>query len=103
MKPPVELISDKLIMSLEGLPASNSPRKMDHPKCTIFTKDTVVLDVILQKCFKNHFLNDVICEKCSSGGSKSIKSTILGSAWSIWSYSKDQVRLLTDRELNLAV
>ena len=53
LKTPVELISDKLIMSLEGLPTSNLPRQIDHPKCTILTKDTVVLDVILQKYFKD--------------------------------------------------
>ena len=75
LKTPVELISDKLIMSLEGIPTSKSPRKIDHPKCTILTKDTAVLDVILQNYFKDSFLDDVICENCSSGGSKSIKST----------------------------
>ena len=32
LKTPVELVSDKLIMSLERLPTSNSPRKNDHPK-----------------------------------------------------------------------
>ena len=53
LKTPVELISDKLIISLEGLPTSNSPSQIDHPKCTILKKDTVVLDVILQKYFKD--------------------------------------------------
>ena len=75
LKIPVELISDKLIMSLDGLPTSNLPRQIDHPKCAILKKDTVVLDVILQKYFKDSFLDDVICEHCSSGGSESIKST----------------------------
>ena len=75
MKQPAELISDKLIIILEGLPTSDSPRKIDHPKCTILTKDTVVLDVMLQNNFKDSFLDDVICEDCSSGGSESIKST----------------------------
>ena len=55
-KTQVELISDKLIMSLEGSPTSNLLSQIDHPKCTIFTQDTVVLDVISQKCFKI-FLN----------------------------------------------
>ena len=73
MKTPVELISDKLIMSLEVLPTSNSPTQIDHPKCSILTKDTVVLDVILHKYFKDSFLDDVICENCSSSGSESIK------------------------------
>ena len=76
LKTPVEVISDKLIMFIEGLPTSNLPRQNNHPKCTILTKDTVVLDVILQKYFKDSFLDDVICENCSSGGSESIKSTL---------------------------
>ena len=75
LKTPVELISDKLIMSLEGLPTSNLPSKIDHPKCTILTKNTVALDVILQKYFKDSFLDDVICDFFSSGGSESMKST----------------------------
>ena len=70
LKTPVEVISDKMIIIHEGLPTSNPPRQMDHPKCTILTKDTVVLDVILQKYFKDSFLDDVICENCSSGGSE---------------------------------
>ena len=53
MKPPVELISDKLIMFLEGLPTSNSSRQIYHPKCTTLTKSTVVLDDMLQNCFKD--------------------------------------------------
>ena len=47
-KTPVELVSDKLIMFLDGLHTLNSPRKTDHPKCTILEKDTDVLDVIFQ-------------------------------------------------------
>ena len=76
LKTPVELVSNKLIMYLEGLPTYDSPRKIDHPKCTIFTKDTVVLDFILQNYFKESLLEDAICEKISSGGSESIKSTL---------------------------
>ena len=75
LKPPVKLISDKLIMFIEGLPNSNLLRKTDHPKCTILTKYTVVLDVMLQKYFKDSSLDNVICENCWSGGSESIKST----------------------------
>ena len=73
MKTPVEVISDKLIMILEGLPTSDSPRKIDHLRCTALTEDNVVLDVMLQNYFKDSFLDDVTCEKCSSGVSKSIK------------------------------
>ena len=57
-------------MFLEELPTFNSPRQIDHPKRTILTKDTVVLDVMLQKYFKDSFLDDVICENGSSGGSE---------------------------------
>ena len=75
MKQPAEVISDKLIMILEGLPISDLPRQNFHPKNTILTKETVVLCVMLQNYFKDTFLNDVICENCSSGGSESMKST----------------------------
>ena len=75
MKSPAEVIYDKLIMVIEGLPTSDLPRQIDHQKCTTLTKDTVVFDVILQNYFKDSFLEDVICENCSSGGSESIKST----------------------------
>ena len=70
LKTPVEVISDKLIMFLEGLPTSNLPRQIDHLKCTTRTKETVVLDVMLHNYFKDSFLDDVICENCSSGDSE---------------------------------
>ena len=66
----VELIYDNIIMSLEGLHTSNTPMQIDHQKFTKLTKDTVVLDVILHKYFNKLFLDDGICEKCSSGGSE---------------------------------
>ena len=64
-----------MIMSLERLPTSNSPRKIDHPKCTILANDTVVFDFIFHNYFQESLLEDVICENCSSGSSVSIKST----------------------------
>ena len=70
-----EIIYDKLIMILEGLTTSDLPRHIDHPKCTILTKKDVVLGVMLQNYFKDSFLDDVICENCSSCGSESSKST----------------------------
>ena len=75
MNPPFEVTSDKLIMFLEVLPTSNLPRQIDDPKCITLTKDTVVLDVMLHNYFKGKFLDNVICENCSSSGSESIKST----------------------------
>ena len=63
-------------MSLGGLHASNLPTQIDHPKCTILAKDTVVLDVIFQNYFQESLFEDFICKHCSSGSSESIKSTI---------------------------
>ena len=62
-------------MFLGGLPTSNSTIQIDHPKCTTLTKGTIVLDAMLQNYFKDSLLHDVICEDCSSGGPKLIKST----------------------------
>ena len=75
LKTPVELVTDKLILSLGGLHTSNSPRKMDHPKCTILENDTVVLDVIFHNYFQESLLEDVICKNCSAGTFELIKST----------------------------
>ena len=50
----VEIVTDKLIISLDGLHSYNFPRKIDHPKCTILAKDTVVLDVIFRIIFRNN-------------------------------------------------
>ena len=70
MKTPVESVSDKLIMSLEGLPTSNSKKQIDPTKCIIMTKVTIVLDAIVQNYFKESFVEDFIDEICSSIGSK---------------------------------
>ena len=43
-KTPVKVVSDELIVFLEGLPTSNKSRKIDHPKYTSIKKGTVVLD-----------------------------------------------------------
>ena len=42
MKTLVELVTDKMIMSLDGLHASNLPRQTDHLKLTILANETVV-------------------------------------------------------------
>ena len=68
MKPSFEVISDKLIMFLEVLLTSHLRRQIDHPKCNTITKDTVVLDLMLQNYFNDLFLDDVICKNGSSGG-----------------------------------
>ena len=75
MKTQVELVIDKLIMSLNGLHTSNSPRQIDHPKCTILENEIVVLDVKIKNYFKDSLLEDVICENFPSGSSESIIST----------------------------
>ena len=75
LKTPVEAVSDKLIMFLEGLPTSNTSRQIDHPKYTSIKNGTVVLDQIFHNYFNDSLLHDVICENCSSLGSESIKPT----------------------------
>ena len=62
-------------MSLDGLPTSNLPRQIDHPKCAILKKDTVVLDALFQNYFQELLLGYFICKNCSSGSFESIKST----------------------------
>ena len=76
LKTPVELVTDKLIMFLDGLHPSIMPRKIDHPKCKISENYTVVLDAIFQNYFQESLLEDVICENCSLCSSESIKSTL---------------------------
>ena len=73
LKTSVESVTNKLFVPLVGLHTSNSPRQIDHPKCTILANDTVVLDVISQNWFQESLLEDVICEIFSSGVSESIK------------------------------
>ena len=75
LKTPVELVSDKLIMYLDGLHTSNLTRQIYHPKCKILAKDTVILDVIFQNYSQELLLENVICKNCSPGSSESIKST----------------------------
>ena len=74
MKTPVEVVSDKLIMFLEGIPTSNEYRPIDHTKYTSIKNVAVVLDEIFQNYFIDSLLHDVICDNCSSLGSKSVKS-----------------------------
>ena len=75
LKTPVEVVSDKLIMFLDVLRTSNKSRQIDHPKYTSIKKGAVVLDHILHNYFDGSLLQDMICEKISSLGSESIKST----------------------------
>ena len=55
-KTQIELVSYKLIISLDGLHISNSTGKIDHQKCKILAKDTIVLDDTFQNYFKGSFL-----------------------------------------------
>ena len=71
-KTPIQLVADKLFMSFDGLHTHNSPRKIDHPKCTILAKDTIVLDIIFQNYSQEYLFEDIICENCSSGISESM-------------------------------
>ena len=65
LKTPVEVVSDKLIIFLEGLPTSNSSRQIDHPKYTSLKKGTIVLDHMLQNYFNDSLLHNLLCENCS--------------------------------------
>ena len=76
LKTPVEVVYDKLIMFLEGIPNSNGYRTINHTKYTSIKKGTVVLDEIFQNYFYYSLLHLVICVNCSSLGSKLIKSTL---------------------------
>ena len=75
LKTPVEVVCDALIMVLGGIPTYNEYRPIHHPTFTAIKNGTVVLDEIFQKYFDDSLLHDVICDNCSSLGSKSIKST----------------------------
>ena len=55
-KTSIELVYDKLIMYLNGLHTSNSPRQIDLPKCTILEKYTIVLNEIFRIISGNHCL-----------------------------------------------
>ena len=72
LKTPVNLVAEKLIMSIDELHTYNLPRQNDHQKYTVLENDTVVLDAIFQKYFQKSFLKDVICEFFSSGSYESI-------------------------------
>ena len=72
-KTPIELVSNILIMSLDGFHTSNSP----------------VWDEIFQNYFKESLFEDVICEYFSSGISKTIKST-----FTVWRNFKEPPSVL---------
>ena len=74
-KTPIELVYDKLIMSLDGLNRNNSPRKIDHLKYKTLETDTITPDYIFHNYFKESFFEDVICEKISSVSSETGKAT----------------------------
>ena len=59
----IELVSDKLITSLDGLNSSNSPRQIYHPKYTTLAKDTITLDNIYQNYLWESFLKMLYVKK----------------------------------------
>ena len=61
LKTPVEVVYDKMIMFLGGLPTSNLSMQLYHPKYTSLKNGTVVLDKMLQYYFNDSLLHDVIC------------------------------------------
>ena len=64
LKPPVEVVCDKLIMVLEGIPTKIEYRPIHHPKCTAIKKGTVVLDKHLYSSKK---IIAVFCQIACSG------------------------------------
>ena len=62
----IESVTDKLIISLYGLNISNSPRQIDHPEYTTLEMSTITMDDTFHNYFKDSFIEDVICENCSS-------------------------------------
>ena len=62
-------------MVLEGIPTKIEYRPIHHPQFTAIKKGTVVLDEIFQKYFNDSLLHDVLCDNCSSLGSKPIRTT----------------------------
>ena len=64
-KTQIRSVTDKLIISIDGLKISNSPRKIDHPKYTALEMSTIILGDIFQNYFKDSFIEYVICENCS--------------------------------------
>ena len=48
-KTPIEIVSDKLIMYIDGLNSSNSPRQIDHPKYTTLATDNITFSLLLIK------------------------------------------------------
>ena len=53
-------------MSIDGLNGSNLQSHIDHPKYTTLAKSTITLDDVFQHYFKKSFIEDGICEDCSS-------------------------------------
>ena len=74
-KTPIELVFDKLIISLDGINSSNSPRQTDYPKYTTLATDTIALNDTFQNYFKESFFGDVICENCCSVSSETRQAT----------------------------
>ena len=74
-KTPIELVFDKLIISLDGINISNSPRQIDYPKYTTLATDTIALNDTFQNYFKESFFGDVICENCCSVSSETRQAT----------------------------
>ena len=52
-KTTIESVTNKLVMSLNSLNNSNSPRKINHPKYTTLAIITIILDDLFQNYFKN--------------------------------------------------
>ena len=74
-KPPVEVVYEKLMMNLDGIPTNLEHRPIHHPRFTAIKKGTFVFDDIFKHYFNDSLLHDVLCENCSQLENKSIKTT----------------------------
>ena len=72
---PIELVTDKVIMPLDGLNISDSPSQIYHPKYTKLETGTIALDDIFHHYLKDSFFEDIIYKNCSSISSETRKAT----------------------------
>ena len=77
-KTPFELVSDKLVMSLDGLKISILSSKIYHLKYTTLATGTIVLDDISNNYSEDSIFEDVIYENYSaiSYGMRKMKFTV---------------------------
>ena len=61
-KTPIGLVTNKLIIYLNGLNISNLPRQIDNPKYTALATVTITLDDMFRHYFKDSFMKMLYVE-----------------------------------------